>query len=121
MTFEIILAFAILIGVLIVFILDLYPIDFVAISIMGLILVLGPVLGVSPKEAISGFSSSATITILAMFVLSAGIYRTGVINMLAQHMVRLAGANEIRQLITVMVVVAGALSPPGPEATRETV
>lgn len=99
------LAFAILIGALILFILDLYPIDFVAFSIMGLILLFGPLLGVTPGEAISGFSNAATITILAMFILSAGIYRTGIINHLAQHMVRIAGANEMWQLLMVMVIV----------------
>ena len=103
MTPAMVLAFAILIGALIVFILDLYPIDFVAFSIMGLILLLGPLLGVTPGEAISGFSNPATITILAMFILSAGIYHTGVINLLAQHMVRIAGANEMKQLLMVMV------------------
>ena len=105
MTPQIILAFAILIGALVVFVLDIFPIDFVAFSIMALILVLGPILGVSPGEAISGFSNSATITILAMFILSAGIYHTGLINVLAHHLVRLAGASEVRQLITVMLVV----------------
>lgn len=31
----------------------------------------------SPAEALSGFSSTATITVAAMFVLSAGLMRTG--------------------------------------------
>ncbi len=105
MTFAIALAFAILIGALIVFMLDIYPIDFVAFAIMALILLLGPILGVTPVEAISGFSNPATITILAMFILSAGIYRTGIINFLAHHMIRLAGANEIKQLFIVLLVV----------------
>ena len=105
MTPEIALAFAILLGALVVFVLDIFPIDFVAFSIMALILVLGPILGVTPKEAISGFSNTATITILAMFILSAGIYHTGIINLMSQQMVRFAGNNEIRQLLTVMVVV----------------
>jgi di/tricarboxylate transporter len=105
MTPEIALAFTILLGALIVFILDVYPIDFVAFGIMALILALGPILGVSPSEAISGFSNPATITILAMFILSAGIYRTGVINYLATHMIRIAGANEIKQLLVVMIIV----------------
>jgi di/tricarboxylate transporter len=105
MTFATVLAFAILFGALIVFMLDIYPIDFVAFSIMALILVLGPILGVKPREAISGFSNPATITILAMFILSAGIYRTGIINLLANQMVRLAGSSEIKQLVTIMLVV----------------
>lgn len=105
MTFEIILAFGILIVVLVVFALELFPIDFVAFAVMALILVLGPILSVEPLEAISGFSNPATITVMAMFILSAGVYRTGVINILAQRMVNFAGNSEIRQLVTVMLVV----------------
>ncbi len=105
MTPEIALAFAILVGALIAFVLDVAPIDFVAFSIMGLILLLGPILGVSPQEAVSGFSNPATITILAMFILSAGIYRTGIINRLAHHMVQISGKNEIKQLLTILFVV----------------
>lgn len=105
MTFSIILAFAILITALIIFALDIYPIDFVAFSIMAVILLLGPILEVTPLEAISGFSNPATITVMAMFILSAGVYRTGLINVLARHMVNFAGENQRRQLITVMLIV----------------
>lgn len=105
MTFEIALAFAILIGALIVFMLDLFPIDFVAFAIMALILVLGPILGVEPEEAISGFSNPATITVLAMFILSGGIYRTGMINRLTHRLVRFAGENDLKQVATVMLIV----------------
>jgi len=106
MTFEIALAFTILLGALVVFALDRYPVDFVAFAIMILILVLGPTLGVGPEEAISGFSNPATITVLAMFILSGGISRTGMINLLARFMVRFAGNSELKQLITVLIVVA---------------
>jgi len=99
------LAFAILAAALVIFILDIVAIDFVAFSIMALILVLGPVLGVQPHEAISGFGSPATITILAMFVLSAGIYRTGVINRLASTMIRFSGTSNTRQLVIILLVV----------------
>ena len=105
MTFEIILAFAILLVALIIFALDIFPIDFVAFSLMALILVLGPILNVSPLEAISGFSNPATITVMAMFILSAGVYRTGLINVLAKYMVDIAGKSQRRQMVTVMMVV----------------
>ncbi|MCB0213170.1 MAG: SLC13 family permease [Anaerolineae bacterium] len=105
MSIAMLLAFAILLGALVIFILDIYPIDFVAFGIMALILLLGPILNVKPEEAISGFSNPATITILAMFILSAGVYRTGMINLLAHHMVRIAGDSEIRQLLMVLLVV----------------
>ena len=105
MTFEMALAFGILGGALVVFMLDIVAIDFVAFSIMALILALGPVLGVTPREAISGFSNPATITILAMFILSAGIYRTGIINRLAHVMIRFAGDSIVKQLLIIMFVV----------------
>ncbi len=105
MTFEIILAFAILIAALVIFALDIFPIDFVAFSIMALILILGPLLNVTPLEAISGFSNPATITVMAMFILSAGVYRTGIINVLAQRMIQFAGESQRRQMVTVMMVV----------------
>ena len=104
-TFEMALAFGLLIAALVIFALDLFPIDFVAFGIMASILVLGSFLGVAPEEAISGFSNPATITVLAMFILSAGITRTGMINALAKHMVRLAGNSELRQLLTVLLAV----------------
>jgi di/tricarboxylate transporter len=105
MTFEIALAFAILLAGLVVFALELFPIDFVAFSLMAVVLVLGPILRVSPEQAISGFSNPATITVMAMFILSGAVYQTGLINLLAQKMVRLAGPSELRQLIAVMLVV----------------
>jgi len=105
MTFEIFLAFAILIGTLVIFALDIFPVDFVAFGVMVVILILGPVLGVTPQEAISGFSNPATITVMAMFILSGGIYRTGMINLLTRHMANLAGSSELRQLVTLMVIV----------------
>jgi di/tricarboxylate transporter len=105
-TIEIALAFGILIAALVVFALEIFPIDFVAFAIMAAVLVLGPVLGVTPAEAISGFSNPATITVLAMFILSGAISRTGMVNLLAQRMVRFAGDSELKQMVTVMLVVA---------------
>src|SRR5690606_28978468 len=93
MTMEIALAFGILIAAFVLFVLDKFPIDFTAFLILATILVLGPVLDVTPEEAISGFSNPATITVLAVFILSGGIERTGAINVVARHMVRFAGNN----------------------------
>ena len=106
MTIEIAIAFGILFAALVVFALEIFPIDFVAFAIMGAVLILGPWLNVTPEEAISGFSNPATITVLAMFILSGAISRTGMINLLAQRMVRFAGSSEMRQLLAVLAVVA---------------
>jgi len=61
------------------------------------------------QEAIAGFSSTATLTVLAMFVLSAAVVRTGVVTMLANRLHKLAGGGEHR-LILVLGVVAGLAS-----------
>ena len=105
MTLEIALVFAILVAALVVFALDLFPIDFVAFSILALMLILGPFLGLAPEEAIVGFSNPATITVLAMFILSGAIQRTGMVNWLARRTVRLAQGSELRQLLLVMGLV----------------
>nr|WP_245545332.1 SLC13 family permease [Halomicrobium katesii] len=47
---------------------------------------------------LSGFASPATITVLAMFVLSAGVQRTGVIQVLGAKVAALTGDSESRQL-----------------------
>lgn len=105
MTLSMLLAFALLLAALVIFALDLFPIDFVAFALMAAVLLLGPWLHVTPEEAISGFSNPATITVLAMFILSGGIYRTGAINLLARRAIRLAGDSELRQLLVVMFLV----------------
>lgn len=40
---------------------------------------------ISPSEALSGFASPATATVLAMFILSEGVRRTGVVRRLGRR------------------------------------
>nr|WP_258560451.1 SLC13 family permease [Halorhabdus salina] len=47
---------------------------------------------------LSGFASVATITVLAMFILSAGICRTGVIQILGRKISECIGDSETKQL-----------------------
>ena len=105
MTLEIALVYGLLFAALAVFASDRFPIDFVAFSIMATVMVLGPILNLTPQDAISGFSNSATITVMAMFILSGAIYRTGVINDLSKRAIALAGTSSLQQLLVVMLVV----------------
>jgi len=109
MTLSIALIFALLIFALVIFALDLFPIGFVAFGIMGLIMVLAPWLGISPQEAVSGFSNEATITVLAMFILAGGIFHTGVINLVVHKIRRYAQGSEVKQ-IAIIGSIAGPLS-----------
>lgn len=69
----ILLTLAIVVLALILFVAEWLPSDIVAIITTLLLTIFGLV---TPEESISGFSNSATITVMAMFILSAGIGRT---------------------------------------------
>lgn len=78
------------------------PVDITALSIMVLLIVLGLV---SPQEGISGFSNSATITVMAMFILSFGIARTGVIVSVTDWLMQWGGKSLFRQIVTMGLIV----------------
>ncbi|MFL6233337.1 MAG: SLC13 family permease [Thermoanaerobaculia bacterium] len=58
------------------------------------------------EETFSGFSRSAVITLLAIFIMAAGLERTGVTRRVGDLLVRVAGTSEQRLVVTVML--AGA-------------
>jgi di/tricarboxylate transporter len=88
--------------------------DLVALAAMGAILLLGvlPLMDVVENGEIlsrgllSVFSNGAPITIACMFVLSAGLERTGAINAMGRFFSRIAGKSEIRVLLVMMTMVA---------------
>jgi len=72
-----------------------------------LILVTLPVAGVvSYQEALSGFSRSAVITIIGLFMITQGLEDTGVVQRLAAGLRRLGGSSEPRLILLFMA--AGA-------------
>ncbi|MEX1248085.1 MAG: SLC13 family permease [Anaerolineales bacterium] len=62
---------------------------------------------VTPLESLSGFSNPAVITIWAMFILGAGLARTGVASLLGRNILRLSGQREGGFLGVLMLIVAG--------------
>lgn len=109
MTFEI--AFVLVLVVIaviavILFATEKLPVDLVALLVMGALLVCGII---SPEEGIAGFSNTATITVGAMFVLSAGLFKTGAVNHLGRALSRLFKLNLWLALIVTMLL-AGGLS-----------
>ncbi|MFB6167634.1 MAG: SLC13 family permease, partial [Haloferacaceae archaeon] len=94
---------------LVLFVTEALPVDVTAILSAVLLIVLEPWTGVSPAEGISGFSSPATITVLAMLILSAGLGRTGVVQTLGNRMRAFAGPSQFKQLLAT-IGVAGPVS-----------
>jgi len=60
-------------------------------------------------EALSGFSNSAVITIIGLFVLGSALERTGVADQMATVLVRIGGSSE-RRLIPLVMLTTAALS-----------
>lgn len=58
---------------------------------------------VSPIDALSGFSNPAVITIWSMFIISAGLTRANVANMVGNQVLRFAGEGELRLVIIIML------------------
>ncbi len=98
MPFEAILVLAILVGAVALFVSERYPIDFVALLVLGVLLGLGLV---TPEEGISGFSNPATVTVAAMFILSAGLQKTGATGAVGRLLVRF-GTSYFKALVVIM-------------------
>ncbi|MDO3378480.1 SLC13 family permease [Geoalkalibacter halelectricus] len=106
MTTAMLLALAILVLALILLISGRVPAEVVAMLVLGAL----PVAGlVTPAEAIAGFSSPAVITLWAIFILSGGLTRTGVGDLLGAQVLRVAGHGEAA-LVAVIMATAAVLS-----------
>ena len=106
MTIEIIILFAIILTVIVFFALEVFPVDKIAFFIMVSLLLAN---FVSPEEAISGFSSPATITVLCLMIIALGLENNGVIDWLA------SGLKHFRKLPVFLMVpafmfIAGGIS-----------
>ncbi len=106
MTFEIALVLAILAAALVLFIGEWIRMDVVALLVLGTLAITGLV---APDEAFSGFSNTAVITVWAMFILSEGLTRTGIANVIGRQVMRLAGRQEVAMIVVIMLT-AGFLS-----------
>jgi di/tricarboxylate transporter len=97
----------IVMGVLVLAIL-LFIFEFVRVDVVGIIMmVILPILGlVTPKEAISGLSSNAVVSIIAVIIIGAGLDKTGVMNVLARKILQVAGKAETRIVTLISGTVA---------------
>lgn len=94
------LTLAILVAAAALFISERLRVDVIALMVLSALLVLGLV---DPDDALAGFSSEATITVAAMFVLSAGLSRSGALLGLGRSLSRIR--NPWLMLAIVLAVV----------------
>ena len=106
MSIELILLAIILVLAIVLFATGLIRMDLTALFVLVALTVTGLV---TPAQALSGFSNSAVIIVWAMFILSAGLARTGVSNVLGAQLLKFAGKSEGR-LIAVLMTGTALLS-----------
>ncbi len=103
MSFEIIVVLAVLALAVFLFVTEKLRVDLVALLVMALLLLSGII---SPSQGLSGFSNAATITVGAMFVLSAGLFKTGAVSFLGDFVSRVFKSGFWIGIFAVMLVVA---------------
>jgi di/tricarboxylate transporter len=103
MTFEIALILGILAIALILFVSEVIRMDLVALLVLCALAVTGLV---SSTAAFAGFSNSAVITVWAMFILSEGLTRTGIADIIGRQVIRVAGPRETPMIIVIMITAA---------------
>ena len=101
------LVFGVLVFAMLAFFREWLPPDMVAMFSLGIILLPGlfgdkaAVLG--KDDLLGAFSNAAPLTIACMFVLSAGLEKSGCIRALGSGFRRVAGVRELRVLVILMV------------------
>ncbi len=78
--------------------------DLVALCTMLMLMLLGIL---EPEEALLGFSDKVVIMMVGLFIVGAGIFRTGLAKMISGRILKLAGENESLLFLLVMLVTAG--------------
>jgi di/tricarboxylate transporter len=106
MTLEMVLILGVVVSAVILFATEKLPVDLTAMVVMCTLLLSGLI---SPQEAMGGFSNPATVTVAAMFVLSAGLFKTGAVNAVAGVLTRVARHSFLLVLILMMLII-GTLS-----------
>ncbi|MFC6732799.1 MULTISPECIES: SLC13 family permease [unclassified Haladaptatus] len=94
----VLVVFALIVVTVVLFITERLPADITAIALLVTMVVLQPWTQISAQEAISGFSNAATITIVAMYILSAGIEETGLVQQLGSRVGEYTAGSQTKLL-----------------------
>ena len=103
MTPEIAIVLGVITLMFILFVMELFPLDVTALSILAVVLVLGYI---SPEEAISGFANPAVITIALLFVLSHALQKSGILEYMVIHLNKLTERSRFLGLFVFLISVA---------------
>jgi di/tricarboxylate transporter len=100
MTVDIALVLGILVVSLILFISEVIRMDVVALLVLGTLFIAQQI---DVNQAFAGFSNTAVITVWAMFILSEGLTRTGIADIIGRQVMRIGGSREVTLIFVIMV------------------
>lgn len=100
---ELILVGIIVIAAMGLFIWSKIRVDVIAVCVLVALFALSLI---TPEQALYGFANQATITIAAMFIMSAGLVRTGLVEWAARQLDRIAGKKELRLTLVLCLTIA---------------
>jgi len=106
MTPQILLTLTIIGVAVILFATEKLRVDVIALLVLLTLVLTGLV---NTDEAFSGFASPAVITVWAVYIVSGGLFKTGVADFLGRRIVNLAGTSEPR-LVAVIMLTCGCMS-----------
>jgi len=98
--FEVIILLAILTAALVLFVSGWLRVDVVGLLVLSALAMTGLV---TAQEALAGFSNPAVVTVWALFILSAGLTRTGIAHQLGQPLQRFAKGSEAKLMVALML------------------
>lgn len=109
LTDSIIIILLFILVLMILFLWEPISLDIIAISIPVFLILLKPWTDLTVSESLSGFSNKATLTVLAMFIVSGAVRKSGFVQMISDKIIELTGTNSFKQL-TLIVVLSGIIA-----------
>jgi len=101
---EIVILFLIILGATVLFFTELLEVEITALLVLLSLLLTGIL---TPLEALSGFSSQATVVVAGLLIMSAAIRETGALQIVAKKILRFSRHNPVRIIVTMMIATGG--------------
>jgi di/tricarboxylate transporter len=105
-TLEIALTLSVVVVAVLLFATEKLRVDVIALLVL---LTVGYIGLIAPEAVFAGFASPAVITVWAVYIVSAGLFKTGVADMLGERITHVAGTSEPRLIATIMLA-SGTMS-----------
>ena len=105
MTSSILIVLILLVVAVVLFASERIPVDIVTIMLVIALVVTGTL---TVADAFAGFGNEIIITIAGLFILTSGLVKTGVVDVVGRRLHAVAGSNEF--LLAALVMAVGAMS-----------